>query len=199
MSIVYSIKAAIVNESKTNIERLAAKITQVSNKTDEDFIKTFPLITNSRNLASITNLKDDLEVYKNKNFLGISFLSYGYINFIHFTSTFRSFQLDKDDQLTFYFKDAEPMEFVFNTPRTTEGFINKNIYPIDDVSLTILSENNLEYWKLKSQAKNLQLVGGFCFNDYNKQYKSQKVGQKMLRLMAENILIIKDKLSPKMY
>jgi hypothetical protein len=39
------------------------------------------------------------------------------------------------------------------------------------------------------------MIGGFCFNEYNKQYKSQKVGQKMLKLMAENILIIKDKLN----
>ena len=129
------------------------------------------------------------------NFLGISFLSYGYINFIHFTSAFRLFQLDKEDEITMYFDNGEQMRFLFTAPKTTEGFMSKNIHPIKDSDLLLLSSRNLDYWKLENKKKGIALVGGFCYNEYNKQYKSVKVGQKMLRLMAEHILIIKEKLN----
>jgi hypothetical protein len=39
------------------------------------------------------------------------------------------------------------------------------------------------------------MVGGFTFNEVNKQYKSRKVGQKLFQLMAENILKTKKKLT----
>jgi len=197
MSIVYNVKAAIVNESKTEIERLAAKITQVSTHSDEDFIKTFPIVTHPKNLSAYSMLKEDLESYKKANFLGISFISYGYINFIHFTSAFKSFQLEKEDRIVFYFENGEEMEFNFSAPKTTVGFVNKNIHPIKDAELQVLGNNNLDFWKLSSKKRNLNMIGGFCYNEFNKQYKSQKVGQKMLRLMAENILIVKDKLNDK--
>jgi len=58
-----------------------------------------------------------------------------------------------------------------------------------------MSQSNLDYWMLTGKKKHLNMVGGFCYNEFNKQYKSEKVGQKMFRLMAENIMIIKDKLN----
>lgn len=195
MSIVYNVKAAIVNESKTEIERLAAKITQVAKNSDEDFIRTYPIVTHPKNLAQLSALKDDLEPTRKMNSLGISFISYGYINFIHLTSTFKNFPLDKDDKITFYIEDGETLELTFTAPKTTVGFLNKNIHPIKDADLQLLSSKNMEYWKLFNKKKNLNIVGGFCYNEFNKQYKSDKVGQKMFRLMAENILIIKDKLN----
>ncbi|HTM65936.1 MAG TPA: hypothetical protein VL093_06440 [Flavipsychrobacter sp.] len=195
MSIVYNVKAAIVNESKTEIQRLAAKITQVSKNTDEDFIKTFPVVTHPRNLSHYSILKEELETTKKTNFLGISFISYGYISFIHFTAAFKLFQLDKDDELCFYLDNGEQINFIFTAPKTAVGFVHKNVHPIKDAELQLLSQHNIDYWKITSAKKQLSMIGGFCFNEYNKQYKSQKVGQKMLKLMAENILIIKDKLN----
>lgn len=195
MSITYNVKAAIVNESISVIERFAAKITQVTKNCEEDYIKTFPLQTHRKNLTILSTIMQDLPPFKKAAFLGISFISYGYINFIHFTSSFKLFQLEKDDQIIFYFEDGESMEFTFHAPKTTVGFVNKNVHPIKDADLHMLKDKTLDHWKIVNKQNRLHIVGGFTFNEYNKQYKSTKIGQKLFRLMATNILVEKEKLS----
>lgn len=194
MSITYSVQAAIVNESASSFERLAAKITQVNKNCAENYIKTYPALTHPRNLNRFQSLKEDLDSYRKENFLGLSFTSYGFISFIQFTSTFHLFKLEKDDRVILYLEDGEQLEFIFKTPATTSGMLIKNIQPIKDEELEKLASGSLAYWKITNKRQNLELIGGFEFNETNKQYKSPRVGQKLFRLMAENILKIKDEL-----
>jgi len=133
--------------------------------------------------------------HKKNAFLGISFLSYGFISFVHFSSSFKLFQLEKGDKISFHFEDGEQIEFVFHSPKTTVGFINKNVHPIKDEELQKLENANLDFWKITNTDKKISMAGGFAYNDFNKQYKSQKTGQKLLRLMAKHILITKEQLN----
>lgn len=192
MPVTYDVKAAIINESKTNIERYAARIVQVTRNTEEDYIKTFLLPTHPKNLAHQKSLKEDLESNRSP-FLGISFLSYGVISFIHFTSTLKLFQLNQSDSVSFYFDKGDPLSFYFHSPKTIDGFTTKNVHPVKDQELETLENCNLEYW-IATNKDGKSMAGGFTFNEHNKQYKASKIGQRILRLMAKNILITKEEL-----
>jgi hypothetical protein len=192
MPVTYDVKAAIINESKTNIERYAARIVQVTRNTEEDYIKTFLLPTHPKNLAHQNSLKEDLESTRSP-FLGITFLSYGVISFIHFTSTLKLFQLNQSDSVTFYFDKGDPLSFYFHSPKTIDGFTTKNVHPVKDQELETLENCNLEYW-IATNREGKSMAGGFTFNEHNKQYKASKIGQRILRLMAKNILITKEEL-----
>jgi hypothetical protein len=195
MSIVYNVKAGIVNESVSEFARLAAKILQVSKHGTESFVKTFPIVTHPKNLSILSQIEKELPPYKKAAYLGISFVSYGFVNFIEFTSCFGMFQLNKGDKITFYFEgEEEPMEFSFQFPRKEDGRCSKNIHPIRDQELQLLKSNNLDYWKITNSETGKFMIGGFTFNELNKQYKSKKIGQKLFRLMSENIMITKTQL-----
>ena len=193
MPVNYNVKAAIINESKSNIDRFAARIVQVTSHTGEDYIKTFPLLTDPKNLSHLNSLRQELFSEKKDHFLGISFLSYGIISFVHFTSTLNLFHLDSGDSITFFFDSGDKLAFSFQSPKTADGYAYKNIHPVTDAQLGILQSANLLSWKL-TNTQSQSLIGGFTFNEHNKQYKSARTGQKILRLMAENILIAKEQL-----
>lgn len=191
MPVYYDVRAAIVNESSTHIERLAARIIQLSGKVNDEFIKTFPFMSYPRNKTAFTMSKDDFYSYNKVNYLGISFVSYEYANYIKFASSFKLFPLNEGDQIDFYFEDDTHMEFPFRSNKSSLGFLNTNMHLITDEDLNFIANNKLKYWKLYNTRHNVSLIGGFVHEEQNKQYKSEKVGQKIFRLMAENIILTK--------
>lgn len=192
MPVHYDVKAAIVNESQTHIERLVAKIIRLSGKANDEFLKTFPLEGNSKNNRTFAILKEDIYSSTRINYLGIGFVSYGVANYIKFASCFKSFSLEQGDKIEFYFEDDTCYSFEFTSPKQNIGFLNRNTHIITDQQLEYISKNNLKYWKLYSAKADLSIVGGFVHVEQNNQYKSEKVGQKILKLMAENILTAKE-------
>jgi len=193
MPVNYYVKAAIINESKTKIERYAAKIVQVSKHTDDEYLKTYPLTNDLSNLSHLSALKEDLDTHR-EPFLGISFLSYGFISFIHFTSNLRLFHLEKGDEIEFFFENGQSLLFKLHSPRTPDGLLSKNVHPVKDSDLEIMRSSNLSYWKITNSNK-LSLTGGFVYHDHNKQYRTGKTGQRIFRLMAESILLAKEQLT----
>ena len=191
MPIYYDVKAAIINESSTHIERLAARIIQLSDKVQDEFIKTFPFMSYPRNKATFARYGEDFYSPTKLHHLGISFVSYGYANYIKFASSFKSFPLKVGDRVEFYFEDETHMEFTFAGNGTKTGILDVNVHLIADRDLAFIAANNLKYWKLYNQEHEISLVGGFVQQEMNKQYQSERVGQKIFRLMAENILTAK--------
>ena len=196
MSIIYKVKAGIVNQSNSEFERFAAKILQVSDNSDEDFIKTYPFVPHAKNNAVLSLIGRELPPYKKASYIGISFFSYPFFNFIEITSTFKAFPLNMGDKVVFYLDGLEdPIELTFKYPKTAAGFASKNIHPLSDQHLALFSRHPLDYWKVDNKDIDKSMVGGFTFNEVNKQYKTRKVGQKLFQLMAENILKTKKKLT----
>jgi hypothetical protein len=195
MTAIYNVKAGIVNQSSSEFERLAAKILQVSETSSEDFIKTYPFIPHPKNNAILSLIGRELPPYKKASYIGISFFSYKYFNFIEVTSTFKLFPLNQGDKMVIYLEgEYDPIELVFTYPRSSAGFATKNIHAISDQQLLALSQHTLDYWKVVNAKEDKTMVGGFTFNEVNRQYKSRRVGQRMFQLMAENILKAKKKL-----
>jgi len=190
MPISYNVSAAILNESETTIERLVATITKVAKHCEHSFLKTHPLPTHSKNLRILSTICDEFNM--RDPYLGISFKSYGWLNYIHFTSSLKKFTLQQGDELVFVFDDKEELRFTFSEPCTKSGHIFNNQQLIKDAELRMLQSKKLEYWKLVNNTVQTYIVGGFSFNEHNKQYKSNKVGQRILQLMAEKILTIKE-------
>lgn len=195
MSIVNHVKASIVNESTSHIERLAARITRLSLNSDDPFIRTYPLVQHVRNLSVLSRIREDLHSCKKTSFLGISFVSYGCINYIQFYFSFRNLRLDAGDHITFYFREGAPLEFHFNASQTEGGFVYKNLVPITDNELSFISRHNLDCWKITNPASKLDLYGGFTSDDSNKQYRSERSGQKLFRHMAGTLLKVKQQLN----
>lgn len=194
MSTVNHVKASIVNESTSHIERLAARITRLSLNSDDQFIRTYPLVQHVRNLSVLSRIREDLDSCK-KTFLGISFVSYGFINYIQFYFSFRIFRLDAGDHITFYFRDGGQLEFHFHSAQASNGFLCKNLVPITDHELNYMSRHDLDCWKLSNPARKLDLYGGFAGDDSNKQYGSERSGQKLFRQMAGTLLKVKQQLN----
>ena len=194
MPVNYDVKAAIVNESHTHIERLAAKIIRLSGKANDEFLKTFPLAGDMHNKRTFALLKEEFYSTTRINYLGIGFVSYGVANYIKFASCFKSFSLEQGDRIELYFEDEDQtcITIHFNSKKQVLGFLNRNTHIISDEELAFISQHNLKYWKLYSEASGLSIVGGFAHVEQNSQYKSEKVGQKILKLMAENILTAKE-------
>ena len=196
MSVVYKVKAGIVNQSNSEFDRYAAKILQVCDNSDEDFIKTYPFIPHAKNNPILSLIGRELPPYKKASYIGISFFSYPFFNFIEITSTFKAFPLNQGDKIIFYLEGHDdPVEIVFKYPKTAAGFASKNIHPLSDADLALFHRHTLDYWKVVNHDIDRSMVGGFTFNEVNKQYKSRRVGQKLFQLMAENILKTKKKLA----
>ena len=184
MAIVYNVKAGIVNQGNSEIERPTAKILRISNNTNEDFIKTYPFSTERRNFSMRTVVDNESK----SAFIGISFICYRQVSFIQFSSTLKSFPLNQGDQITLFLENEDSLEFIFYFPKSNSGFVSRNIHPLRDVDLELLSRCSLDHWQLVNKEQDYSLIGGFAPNDDNKQYKSPKIGQKILQLMAENII-----------
>lgn len=192
MPVYYDVKAAIVNESSSHIERLAVRIIRLSGRINDEFIKTYPVPGHPANKKIFALLNEDFYAPSKADYLGISFVSYGIANYIKFISSFKCFPLDLGDSIEFHFEDGTCMEFVFMANKCSAGITSNNLHIITDIDLSYLSENNLKYWKVYNNAENTSMIGGFVNMDSNRQYKSGKVGQKIFRLMAENILKAKE-------
>ncbi len=189
MPIVYRAKAMLVNESETNIERMAVKITQVAN-TDQGFIKTFPF-TDYRNRTVMHLIKQEMPPYKRAAYIGISFKFYNFINYIEFLSTFREFALNKGDEVEFHFADDTVMKFMFQGSSSAFGPARKNVYPLADAQLEFIANNKLAYWKITNVVSGTMMLGGFGYQDDNKQYKSEKTGKQLFTVMAKEIMSAK--------
>lgn len=187
---IYDVKTSLINEGTADIERMMIKVTRLKGIPGEEFIKTFPLVEDRRNYRIIKEISEEVYPQKKRSFLGIGFNSYEYINYIKFYSTYKSFPLQKGDQITLYFEDGEEIHFSLEYTNKNEGYCMTNICPISDSDLEFLSLNRVEYWEI-SNAKQQQLLGGFCYQDNNRQYLTTKSGQDLFRKMAEEILSAK--------
>ena len=130
MSIVYNVKAGIVNESATQIARFAAKIIQVAN-TEQGFIKTFPY-PDFRNRAVLHLIKNELPPNRRKSYIGIGFTSYNCINYLELYSAFSAFSLEKGDIIELYFENEEIVRFSFMTNGSQAGTLRKNVHPLSE-------------------------------------------------------------------
>jgi hypothetical protein len=192
MPVFYDVKAAIVNESSSHIERLAVKIIRLSGRSNEEFLKTFPIPGNSGNKRVFALLNEDFYAPIKADYLGISFVSYGVANYIKFVSSFKLFPLNNGDLIEFHFDDGSMMEFSFTCPPKNAGITNNNLHIITDKELSFIANNNLKYWKMHNNSDNITIIGGFVNTEVNRQYRSGRVGQKIFRLMVENILRAKE-------
>lgn len=191
---IVNIQASIVNEGTSEIERLAAKITQVSGQNDE-FIKTYPFFEDRANRSTMLLLKEDLKKYTKLPQIGISFKSYGYFNYVEFTSEMKHFPLNGADQIVFIFDNEEEMTFTFGSGAKPFGKFFRNLSLITDDQLQFLADNTMISWQLVNNESGLTIMGGFKSEDENKQYKSSKTGQKLFKVMAHKILSIKSGLA----
>jgi hypothetical protein len=192
---VYNVKAGIVNQSSSEFDRFAARILQVSDNTTEDFIKTYPFIPHPKNNAILSLIGRELPPYKKAAYIGISFFSYRYFNFIEITSTFKLFPLNQGDKMVFHLEgEYDPIELIFSYPKSNSGFATKNIHPLTDQQLALFSQSTLDHWHVINKEVDKSMVGGFTFNEVNRQYKSRRVGQQLFKLMSANILKAKKQL-----
>jgi|SRR5690606_16526824 len=191
---IVNIQASIVNEGTSEIERLAAKITQVSGQNDE-FIKTYPFFEDRANRRTMFQLKEELKKYTRLPQLGISFKSYGYFNYIEFTSEMKHFPLHSGDKIAFIFDNEEEMSFTFGSNAKPFGKFFRNLSLITDDQLQFLASNDMISWQLVNNQSGLTIMGGFKPEEENKQYKSPKTGQKLFKVMAHKILSIKSGLA----
>ncbi len=189
MSIVYYAKASIVNESATQIERLAAKIVKVAS-TDHGFIKTFPY-PDFRNRAVLHLIKNDIPPNKKISYVGISFVSYNCINYIELYSTFNAFDLGKGDETELHFEGGQILKFKFTGNSSLYGAARRNVHPISDTELEFIADNKLLFWKIFNSETGNALTGGFLYQEDNKQYKSENTGRQLLKTMAKEILAVK--------
>ncbi|MBS1688758.1 MAG: hypothetical protein JSS96_08535 [Bacteroidetes bacterium] len=191
-----SITASVVNDSTSNIERKAIKV-MLQNACD--YIKTFPLETHLRNTSILSILKEELLPYKKvPAYLGIGFISYENANYIQFTSTFKSFPLNKGDEFIFYFENGEKLVFnlIFNSKK--DGYMFRNMSLIKDTEIELIKLSDLKFWKITNNVKTISMIGGFTYHENNNQYGSERTGKKILKLMAKTILTAKSKFEKKM-
>ena len=186
------IKAAILNEGDTEVERLAAKIVKLPGG-GISFIKTYALLTKNQNREAQKKLDGELTPTTNRGFLGIGLVSYAAVSYIEFYSAFKSFTLNKGDEITLFFEDEE-LAFVFNSVTRPFGYMKRNNCFIPENALQYIAENKLLYWKLLCKQQNLTITGGFDCNEHCNQYKSVKSGQKLLQDMTQAILTLKPQL-----
>jgi hypothetical protein len=184
----YDARASVINEGTDEIQRLVLKITQLAGIRGEEFIKTFPFMHDGRNFRILNNICQELPPYKKNSFLGISFNSYHYINYIKFYSTYKSFPLSKGDEIIFTFENKESLKFSFTSSSKSMGYLTTNMCVISESELAYISENRLAYWKLYNHEKQQSVIGGFTRQEHNKQYISEKTGMELFKKMAEEIL-----------
>lgn len=184
----YDARASVINEGTDEIQRLVLKITQLAGIRGEEFIKTFPFMHDGRNFRILNNICQELPPYKKNSFLGISFNSYHYINYIKFYSTYKSFPLSKGDEIIFTFENKESLKFPFTSSSKSMGYLTTNMCVISESELAYISENRLAYWKLYNHEKQQSVIGGFTRQEHNKQYISEKTGMELFKKMAEEIL-----------
>jgi hypothetical protein len=184
----YDARASVINEGTQEIQRLVLKITQLAGIRGEEFIKTFPFMHDGRNFRILNNICEELPPYKRNSFLGISFSSYHYINYIKFYSTYKSFPLNKGDEIILTFENKESLRFSFTSPGKSMGYLTTNTCAIGEMELAYIAENRLAYWKLYNHEKQQSVIGGFTRQEFNKQYISEKSGKELFKKMAEEIL-----------
>lgn len=184
----YDARASVINEGTDEIQRLVLKITQLAGIRGEEFIRTFPFMHDGRNFRILNNICQELPPYKKNSFLGISFNSYHYINYIKFYSTYKSFPLSKGDEIIFTFENKESLKFSFTSSSKSMGYLTTNMCVISESELAYISENRLAYWKLYNHEKQQSVIGGFTKQEHNKQYISEKTGMELFKKMAEEIL-----------
>ena len=183
------VKAGIVNESHTQVERLAAKILSLPGGSST-FIKTFALPTHPQNIKFANKLKNALS-FSNGGHLGISVSVYAGFNSIDFYSAMKEFPLQKGDEIILEFEDDERLQFVFTAINKTAGYMKRNNCLVPDAVLQHLATKRLKYWIVKNAKTNLEIVGGFDTNDHNKQYGSKKAGQQLLMSAMSEVLLLK--------
>jgi len=184
------IKAAIVNESKTSVERLAARIISWPND-GGFFVKTCVLLTDKANMNAVRALREELEPGATKGFLGISATSYTNVNYVEFYSSIRSFKLSKGDRITLVFENSGEFMFEFKTESRPNGYLRVNSCFIDDNQLAYMAETKLQYWILTDSHSGLSIKGGFECNEHNQQYRSKRSGQVLLQNLVKEILSLK--------
>lgn len=187
------IKAGIVNESNTEVERLAARITELSND-DCVFIKTYPVPLHGLNRGQLSAYADSFTGDKKSNYLGITVISYALVNYLEFYSGFRGFPLAQNDEITLVLDDGREMEFVFTSRPVSVGYLKRNSCFISDQYLQYIAETPLAYWKLENKEENLVMIGSFEANEHNKQYRSKKTGQQLLQAMVKEVMTLKAEL-----
>lgn len=189
MPIVYSAQANFVNEGTPKFERLAIKITQIAKQPGE-YIKTFPF-TDYRNRSVMHVLKHELSPFKKASFIGIGLKSYDSINYIEFYSTYSYFSLQAGDEIELLFEDEAILKFAFQSNNMGFGWGKKNVHPISDLQLNFIANTKLLQWKIVNKANNHALLGGFGYQEDNRQYKSEKTGKQLFKTMARELLAFK--------
>ncbi|MBN9485202.1 MAG: hypothetical protein BGO70_10545 [Bacteroidetes bacterium 43-93] len=187
------IKAAIVNESKTSVERLAARIISLPND-GGFFVKTCVLLIDKANINAVRRLGEELEPGTTKGFLGISATSYTNVNYVEFYSSIRSFKLSKGDRITLVFENNGELMFEFKTESRPNGYLTVNSCFIDDTQLAYMAETKLQYWILTDKHSGISVKGGFECNEHNQQYRSKRGGQILLQNLVKEILLLKSDL-----
>ncbi len=184
------IMAAIVNESKTSVERLAARIVSLPND-GGFFVKTCVLLTDKANMNAVKALHKELEPGATKGFLGISAISYTNVNYVEFYSSIKPFKLSKGDHITLVFENSGELMFEFRTESRPNGYLTVNSCFIDDNELKYLAETKLQYWILTDSHSGLSIKGGFECNEHHQQYRSKRSGQVLLQNLVKEILSLK--------
>lgn len=193
-----SITASLVNEGTPSIERRVIKVMLEKNNAC-DYLKTFPLETHMRNTAVLSILREELLPYKKiPAYLGIGFTSSENANYIQFTSTFKSFPLNKGDEFVFYFENGEKLVFNLAFDEKRDGYMFRNMHLIKDSEIELIKQADLKFWKITNNKRNISMIGGFTYHENNNQYGSERTGKKLLKLMAKTILQAKSKLEKKM-
>lgn len=188
MALTYDVKTTLINEGFQSIDRLMIKVTQLCGKPGEEFIKTFPLLNEYKTRKILPLIENELPPIKKRSFLGIGFNIYEQINYIKFYSTYKSFPLNVGDEIELIFENGDRFTFEFETRAKVAGYMTTNTYPVSDVMLRYLSENNLKQWQLKNVITNHVLVGGFSAEENNHQYFNEKSGQELFKIMTGELL-----------
>ncbi len=187
---IYDVKTSLINEGTEGIERMMIKVTLLKGVPGSEFIKTFPFLEDRRNYRILKAISEEVYPKKKRSYLGIGFNSYEYINYIKFYSTYKTFPIVKGDQIVLHFDNGEHIEFNLEYQSKSEGNCMTNICPISDIDLDFLATNRVEYWEIVNN-NDQKLTGGFCYQENNRQYMSEKSGQDLFRKMAEEIILAK--------
>lgn len=181
------IQTAIINEGTPEIHRYAVKILKLGG-TDDQYIKTYPFIHDYRNSSIVNKLDHDRASIGPRLYIGLGFTAYEYNNYLQVSSTYKLFPLDKGCEIIFCFEDGTKLNFEFRYDKQNRGIFNENKLPISDTDLAFFAENKLSYWQIKNPEMSIKMFGGFNSIEGNKQYSSQKSGQRLFMQMANDVL-----------
>lgn len=192
MPIIYNVKTSVIDEGTPPIERKVIKISQLGNAEGIEFIKTYPYLDNFKTRKLLPIIQNEYESTFHRNYIGIGFNIYEYANYIRLFSTYESFPLNAGDYIEFEFEDGYIHRCTFTSANRNIKFMNSNVAPLSDDELAYFAENKIVKWQLTNTEKDYTMVGGFIRQEYNKQYKSAKVGQELFKRMSKEVIATKE-------